>query len=151
MYVWCLTDTVQLYEDDSASDLSDCHGIIPPLMRSQLLPQCSTLTKYTSVHSFVTHKSSCLTPSLPWQSIVRASRVVYHGLPTHRCLDPHPKGTCACVPLLGHFIFIFHHYLPLYPSEYDLRIMFDHCHFENINSHSQNRSFKKLTNFRRKK
>ena len=29
--------------------------------------------------------------------------------------------------------------------------MFDHCHFENINSHSQNRCFKKLTNFRRKK
>ena len=29
--------------------------------------------------------------------------------------------------------------------------MFDHCHFENINSHNQNHCFKKLTNFRRKK
>ena len=45
-------------------------------------------------------------------------------------------------PLWRHLIcIIFHHYLPWYPSEYHLRIMFDHSHCQNIHFKSQNRSY----------
>ena len=54
-------------------------------------------------------------------------------------------------PLLRHLIcIIFHHYLPWFPSEYHLRIMFDHSYCQNIHSHSQNHCFKEFAHFRRK-
>ena len=45
---------------------------------------------------------------------------------------------------LRHLIFIkFHNYLPCYLSKYNLRILFDRYHCQNIQSHSQNCCFKK--------
>ena len=58
-------------------------------------------------------------------------------------------GVIIWAPLCGankpetlKFFIIFHHYLPLYPSEYLQRIMFDHCHCQSIQYHCQNRCLK---------
>ena len=48
-------------------------------------------------------------------------------------------------PLLGHLIFIiFPNYLPLYPSEYHLRILFDHSHCQTIHSQRPNYLFGRI-------
>ena len=74
---------------------------------------------------------------------------VYPGLHTGAKSN---KKNWVYKPILRHVVFIiFHHYLPRYPSQYHLRIMFDHYHCQNIYSRSQNHSLKKLTTFRRKK
>ena len=50
--------------------------------------------------------------------------------------------------ILRHLIcIIFHHYLPRYPSEYHQKIMFDHSHYQNIHSESQNQNQKNLLIF----
>ena len=54
-------------------------------------------------------------------------------------------------PLLRYLIVIvLHPYLPCYPSQYYLIIMFDLCHCQNIHSHCRNRYFKGWTKFQRK-
>ena len=50
-----------------------------------------------------------------------------------------PSQICQSQHLLSHLIFIiFHQYSPWFPSEYHLRIIFDHSHCQNIHSQSQN-------------
>ena len=54
-------------------------------------------------------------------------------------------------PLLRHLIFfIFHQYLPWFPSGYHPRIMFDHSQCQNIHSQSQNCCFKNFLIFGKK-
>ena len=75
----------------------------------------------------------------------------------HHCQEFHqlPKELCQLFSeyrrqYWGTFFIIFHHYLPRYPPDYHLRIMFDHSHCQNIHSQSKKRCFKEFTYFRRK-
>ena len=53
----------------------------------------------------------------------RVQSALFREAPSKKNVQPEYK------PLLWHLIcIIFHHYLPWYPSEYHLRIMFDHSH-----------------------
>ena len=52
--------------------------------------------------------------------------------------------------LFSPIFIIFDQYLPWFPSEYHIRIIFDHCHFRNIDSQSQNCCFKNFLIFGKK-
>ena len=54
-------------------------------------------------------------------------------------------------PLLRHLIcIIYHHYLPWFPSEYHLWIMFDNSYCQHVLSQSQKRCFKEFAHFGKK-